>query len=70
MDMCIEYDGAQHFIAVDYWGGENGLYYRKLNDNIKNKYCKENNIKLFRIRFDQDIYIELKKIFKMEVYHG
>ncbi len=53
---CIEYDGAQHFREVDLWGGQEYLSQRQFNDQIKNDYCKKNNIYLIRIRYDEDIY--------------
>lgn len=52
---CIEYDGEQHYKPVDYFGGQQGLEQRKINDAIKTKYCKDNNIPLLRIKYDQDI---------------
>ena len=45
-NLCIEYDGKQHFEAIDWFGGEEGLEYRKFNDNIKMQYCIDNNINL------------------------
>lgn len=53
---CIEYDGAQHFREVALWGGQEYLLQRQYNDQIKNDYCKKNNIHLIRIRYDEDIY--------------
>ena len=49
-NICIEYDGIQHFKPIDYFGGESELLLNKRRDNIKNKFCLKNNIKL--IRFD------------------
>jgi hypothetical protein len=46
---CIEYDGIQHRKSIDYFGGEDRLKYTKINDNIKSKYCEDNNINLIRI---------------------
>ena len=54
-NMCIEYDGIQHFESVKYWGGDENLKIRQLRDCIKNQYCFINNIKLIRIRYDDDI---------------
>lgn len=51
VSVLLEYDGIQHFEAVDFFGGENGFLYRKKNDQIKNNYCKENSIKLVRIPY-------------------
>lgn len=47
----IEYDGEQHYQAVDFFGGEEGLKRRKHNDDIKNQYCKKNKIPLLRIPY-------------------
>lgn len=50
-NICIEYDGKQHFEPVDLFGGEDGFAKRQKNDNIKNKYCLEHNITLIRIPY-------------------
>lgn len=47
----IEYDGEQHFRSVEYWGGDDYFNYTKLNDQIKNNYCKEKSIGLYRIPY-------------------
>lgn len=61
-NICIEYDGRQHYEAVDYFGGNEALHISKKRDNIKNKYCKNNNIKLFRIKYSDNIEKKLEKI--------
>lgn len=58
----VEIDGLQHTMAVDGWGGEEGLKDRIKKDKIKNKYCKTNNIKLTRIPYnhlDKESYKKL-----------
>lgn len=50
-NLCIEYDGIQHFEPISYWKGEEGFYDLKNKDSIKNKYCKDNNILLIRIPY-------------------
>ncbi len=55
-NICIEYDGEQHFKPVHYHNINNkraidGFEYMKNNDNIKNIYCLKNDIKLIRIPF-------------------
>jgi len=50
-NMCVEYDGKQHFNIVEYFGGEKGFKQRQINDKTKNKYCKDNNIGLIRIPY-------------------
>ena len=46
-NICIEYDGIQHFREDSKWYSEDLIK----NDKIKTKYCKDNNIKLIRISY-------------------
>jgi len=55
LNLCIEYDGSQHYISKDIWGGLDNLNTIINHDNIKNNYCNINNIKLLRINYNQDI---------------
>ena len=58
-NVCIEYDGSQHFEPVQYWGGEKRFKELVLHDLIKDTYCKSNDIKLIRIPYTlkkDDIY--------------
>lgn len=54
---CIEFDGEQHFIQAkrieQYWWGQVDLEAIKGRDIIKNQYCKNNNIKLYRIPYTE-----------------
>jgi very-short-patch-repair endonuclease len=52
---CVEYDGKQHFIANEYFGGTKSLESQKERDIVKNKYCKDNNIILIRIKYNENI---------------
>lgn len=47
----IEYDGIQHYKAIDYFGGEDRFKLQQCNDTIKNQYAKEHNLSLFRIPY-------------------
>lgn len=47
----IEYDGAQHYRPIDYFGGEEAFIRLKENDEVKNKYCIDNNLNLKRIPY-------------------
>ena len=58
----IEYDGEQHFKVVDFFGGEEKFLQQKENDEKKNKWCKENNIKLVRIPYSEYDNITIKNI--------
>jgi hypothetical protein len=51
LNVCIEFDGKQHYEPVKLFGGEEGFKYININDNIKTMYCLENNIKLIRIKY-------------------
>lgn len=48
----IEYDGQQHFVSKDFFGGEEGLKKTQERDSIKDEYCLKHNIPLIRLRFD------------------
>lgn len=63
-NICIEYDGKQHYHLNEYFGGEKEFKKIKDRDNIKNNYCKENNIILYRIRYDSNILNDLSNIIK------
>lgn len=52
----IEYDGEQHYMPVKFGHMSDEEVQEKLNDtqrrdNIKNEYCKKNNIPLLRIPY-------------------
>lgn len=47
----IEYDGSQHFIPYKHFGGEEKLKKTQFNDRKKNKYCKDNNLPLKRLKY-------------------
>ena len=62
LNMCIEYDGEQHFRPMRF-GGDNVQMIEKFNqtqrnDSIKNQYCNDNNIRLIRIPYTEFNNIE------------
>ena len=61
--IAIEYDGLHHRVAVN---GNEELINQKHKDNVKDKYCIENNIKLYRIKSTDivDIEKDLNAIFE------
>lgn len=66
-NLCIEYDGEQHFKSVKHMGGQLGLNNTKRRDIIKNNFCEQNNINLIRIPFHDFKNIDsilYKKLFK------
>lgn len=58
-NICIEFDGLQHYKPVNFWGGEVSLVEQKERDQIKTIFCRENNIKLIRIKYGQNIFDKL-----------
>ena len=65
-NICIEYDGEQHFEPINIFGGEKTFLKNKKHDKIKNVFCYENNIKLIRIPYweKDNINIHLSCIFQ------
>lgn len=68
--LLIEYDGIHHFEPTKFGGmSEECAIERfeaiKINDDIKNKYCQQNNIKLIRIPYWD--FSNLDKILKQEL---
>lgn len=64
LNLIVEYDGPQHFEPIKWFGGEE--YYNNLveNDKIKEKYCKQHDIKLFRIKYNENIFKRLDSLFE------
>ena len=50
-NICVEYDGIQHFKAIDIFGGDETFENQKKRDELKNQYCKKKGIKLIRIPY-------------------
>lgn len=60
-NLCIEYDGRQHFEPIEYFGGEGSFKRRVEHDNIKTNYCTDNRILLLRIPYFKNVEEELNK---------
>lgn len=54
-NICIEYDGMQHFKPINYFGGDSSFKKLQKYDNIKNDYCMNRGITLIRISYEDDI---------------
>jgi len=50
----IEFDGIQHFEKIDYWD-EHKLERTQKNDSIKTKWALDNNIRLLRIKYTDNV---------------
>lgn len=64
-NICIEYDGIQHFKPIEQFGGLKAFEDRKRKDEIKTFYCKQNNINLLRIPYWD--FFNLQKIIQDKV---
>ncbi len=62
LNICIEYDGEQHYKEKDFFGGNEGFCKIIKNDQIKNDFCMINNIQLLRISYKENIFEKLKVI--------
>jgi len=51
LNLCIEYNGLQHYKPVEFFGGEKGFKSLLKRDDIKKKYCQDNNINLLIIKY-------------------
>ena len=50
-NVCIEYNGRQHYESVEKFGGKTELYNIQMRDKIKIDYCDNNNVKLIIIKY-------------------
>jgi hypothetical protein len=54
-NICIEYNGEQHYRPVDYFGGDERFITQLKTDKIKEEYCILNNILLIVIKYNENI---------------
>ncbi len=62
-NICIEYNGIQHYKPIEYFGGSEKFNYQLIRDEIKKEYCRNNNILLIIIKYDVDLYDVLDNYF-------
>ena len=63
-NVLIEYQGKQHYVPVDLFGGEPALKIRQEYDDRKRKYAKNKHIDLLEINYNDDIEEKLNIYFK------
>ena len=61
-NVCIEYQGIQHFKPVEHFGGVDAFIKQKERDKIKKEYCKNNNIPLIEITYNNKNLSEIKAL--------
>ena len=60
-DICIEYQGKQHYsLSTLFDKTAKSFEERQKRDQIKREYCKNHNIKLIEIRYDENIEEKLE----------
>lgn len=61
-NVCIEYNGIQHYEPVEVFGGEEALQGTVKRDKIKEAYCNRNGIRLLQIPYYNDMHDELERL--------
>jgi len=64
-NLCIEYQGEHHYFPIEHFGGQKFFEIQQIRDQIKHKYCENNNIKLLCIPYTDKNKIE--KILEKEL---
>lgn len=59
LQCLIEFQGAQHFLNNAF-----GKFQREITDPLKNNYCKDHNIKLYYINYNDNIENKLLNIYE------
>ena len=55
LELAIEYQGQQHFQAVDFFGGQKALQKNKQRDYIKAQKCRDHNVALVYFSYKDDL---------------
>lgn len=62
LNICIEFNGLQHYKPIEYFGGVKGFKERQINDKIKKGYCYDNNILLITIKYNENVTDKLHQL--------
>ena len=65
LNLCIEYDGLQHFKPIQRYGGLSYFNTIKKHDNIKNEYCFKNGINLLRIKYNENVVNSINNLLSL-----
>jgi hypothetical protein len=64
LKIAIEYNGLQHYEPVDFFGGIDTFKKQKRRDRRKKRLCLKNGVRLFIVRYDEDMDEAVSKIQK------
>lgn len=56
----IEYNGDQHYHAVDHFGGDEGYRMTVLRDEMKKEYCSKNHIPLLILNKNNNLKVDIE----------
>ena len=67
--IIVEYDGEQHYKPIQFGGislkkAEKEFKHTQLKDALDAEFCEENNIILYRIKYDEDKELSVKRLLK------
>ena len=65
--ILIEYNGIQHYEAVDYFGGEEKFKIQKEHDKRKRDYAKKHGYKLITVKYTYDTYESVEEYLDKEL---
>ena len=65
--ILIEYNGIQHYEAVDYFGGEEQFKKQKEHDKRKCDYAKKHGYKLITVKYTYDTYESVEEYLDKEL---
>jgi len=57
LEVAIEYQGEQHYVALEHWGGEAGLAGRRDLDERKRDACLRAGVRLVEWRYDEPVTV-------------
>lgn len=60
-NLAFEYQGIQHFVAVEHWGGEKQLKKQQEHDQRKKVLCIEKGVNLICINYDDNLTVDFVK---------
>jgi len=61
-NVAIEYHGRQHFEAIDFFGGPEGLIKRREQDARKRRLCHKNGCTLIEVTAGYELSVVLKQV--------
>ncbi len=61
LNLCVEFQGEQHYRVMEHWGGKSAYERVVINDRIKKEYCENKSIRLLEIPHNLNA-VEIEKL--------